>query len=358
VLCMNDYSIDGINTKSDAYFTLVQQLLAQGVPINCMGFQAHLILGQVPGNMQQNLQRFANLSGITELWITELDIRILEPVDAQELQQQAADYERVYEICQAVSECAGVTTWGVHDAQSWVDSTFPEFDAPLLWNDNFQPKPAFNAVLAQLGGGGGPQPPAAPTGLQATPGQTNISLTWNASAGATQYQILRAPGTSGGTFSQVGTATGTTFNNTGLPTNTTFRYQVTASNANGTSPPSNTVTATTGGGGGPTPGPGGCTAAATVQNQWGGGYVVQPVTVTNTGSSTTTSWEVTFSLPAGHTLVNMWNAQPSGTTGTVTAENMGYNGTLAPNGSTTFGFQVNRPGGNTQTPTGYTCSAS
>jgi endo-1,4-beta-xylanase len=358
VLCMNDYSIDGINTKSDAYFTLVQQLLAQGVPINCMGFQAHLILGQVPGNMQQNLQRFANLSGITELWITELDIRIPEPVDAQELQQQAADYERVYEICQAVSECAGVTVWGVHDAQSWVDSTFPEFDAPLLWNDNFQPKPAFNSVLAQLGGGGTPnQPPAAPTGLQATPGQTNISLTWSASTGATQYQILRAPGTSGGTFTQVGTATGTTFNNTGLPANSTFRYQVTASNANGTSPPSNTVTATTGGPTSPPP-QGGCSAAPTVQNQWGGGYVIQPTTVTNTGSSTTTSWEVTFTLPAGHTLVNMWNGQPSGTTGTITAENMGYNGTLQPNGSTSFGFQVNRPSGNTQTPTGFACSSS
>jgi cellulase/cellobiase CelA1 len=239
-----------------------------------------------------------------------------------------------------------------------VDSTFPEFDAPLLWNDNFQTKPAFNAVLQQLGGGGTPnQPPAAPTGLQATAGQTNISLTWSASAGATQYQVLRAPGASGGTFAQVGTATGTTFNNTGLPANSTFRYQVTASNANGTSPPSSAVTATTGGGG-PSPGPGGCTAAGAVQNQWGEGYVFQPVTVTNTGTSNTTSWEVTFSLPAGHTIANMWNAQPSGTTGTVTAENMGYNGTLAPNGTTTFGFQVTRPSGNTQTPASFTCSAS
>src|SRR5690554_3529162 len=72
VLCMNDYSIDGINTKSDAYYTLAQQLLRDGVPLDCMGFQAHLILGQVPGNMQQNLQRFKNLG--LEVWVTELDI--------------------------------------------------------------------------------------------------------------------------------------------------------------------------------------------------------------------------------------------------------------------------------------------
>jgi endo-1,4-beta-xylanase len=351
-LCMNDYSIEGINTKSNAYFNLVQQLRSQGTPINCMSFQAHLILGQVPGDMQQNLERFAALPGIDEVWITELDIRIPEPVSQQELQQQAADYARVFEICQNVPDCAGVTTWGVHDAQSWVDSTFPEFDAPLLWDDNFQPKPAFEAVLQQLGGEGDDQPPLAPSGLQATPGQTNISLSWNASTGAGQYQILRAPGASGGTFTQIGTTSSTSFNNTGLPTNTTFRYQVTASNPNGTSPPSNTVTATTG-----TPGPGGCTAAATVQNQWGEGYVIQPVTVTNTGSSTTTSWNVSFDLPAGHTIVNMWNARPDATTGAVEAANMPYNGTLSPNGSTTFGFQVSRPSGNTQTPTGYTCSS-
>jgi endo-1,4-beta-xylanase len=350
-LCMNDYSIDGINAKSDAYFNLAQQLLAQGVPINCMSFQAHLILGQVPSNMQQNLQRFANLG--LEIWITELDIRIPLPVTQQDLQQQASDYARVFEICQNVG-CAGVTTWGIHDAQSWVDSTFPEFDSPLLWDDNFNAKPAFNAVLQQLGGGGNNQAPAAPTGLAATSTASSVSLTWNASAAATSYQILRAPDASGGSFSQVGTTSGTSFTNSGLANNTTFRYQVTASNANGTSPPSNTVTVTTGGGNTG----GGCTAVATVQNQWGNGYVVQPVTLTNTGTSPTSGWTVTFSLPAGHSIVGSWNAQLSPTTGSITATNMGYNGTVQPNGTANFGFQVSRPNGDTQTPTAFTCSAS
>jgi endo-1,4-beta-xylanase len=169
VLCLNDYSIDGINAKSNAYFNLVQQLLAQGVPINCMGFQAHLIQGQVPGDMQQNLQRFANLPGIEEVWITELDVRIPLPVTTQKLQGQASDFARVFEICQNVSACAGVTTWGIHDGQSWVDSTFPEFDSPLLWDDNFNRKPAYNAVLQQLGGspgGGGTTPPTEPGDCQ------------------------------------------------------------------------------------------------------------------------------------------------------------------------------------------------
>uniref|UniRef100_UPI00147902C5 cellulose binding domain-containing protein n=1 Tax=Allorhizocola rhizosphaerae TaxID=1872709 RepID=UPI00147902C5 len=151
---------------------------------------------------------------------------------------------------------------------------------------------------------------------------------------------------------QVGTSTTTTFTNTGLSANTSYCYRVTASNTNGTSGPSNTVTATTTGGGG-----GGCTATATVQSQWGNGYVVQPVTVTNTGTSAITGWRVTFTLPAGHTIVGMWNATPTGS-GTITATNLSYNGNLGPSGSTSFGFQVSRPNGNTQLPSGYTCTAS
>jgi glucose/arabinose dehydrogenase len=105
----------------------------------------------------------------------------------------------------------------------------------------------------------------------------------------------------------------------------------------------------------PPVGTGGCTATPTIQSQWGTGYVMQPVTVTNTGSGSIAGWSVTFTLPSGHTLAGSWNAQLSGT-GTITATNMPYNGNLGPGASTSFGFQVNRPNGNTQTPTSFACT--
>ena len=74
-------------------------------------------------------------------------------------------------------------------------------------------------------------PPAAPTGLTATAaGANQINLSWTASSGATEYQILRST-TSGGPYTQVGTATGTTFSDTGLTCNTTYFYVVRASNS-------------------------------------------------------------------------------------------------------------------------------
>jgi mannan endo-1,4-beta-mannosidase len=206
------------------------------------------------------------------------------------------------------------------------------------------------------GCGPGGNPPAAPAGLMVTGTTSNsASLSWTASSGATQYQIQRANGacSTSSSFSQVGTSTGTTFTNTGLTATTSYCYRVTASNTNGTSGPSNAVTAATGGGGG-----GGCSASPVVQSQWSDGYVVQPATVTNTGTSAITGWRVTFVLPAGHTITGSWNATLSGTTGTVTATNVGYNGNLAPNANTSFGFQVSRPSGNTQVAGSYSCAAS
>ena len=94
-----------------------------------------------------------------------------------------------------------------------------------------------------------------------------------------------------------------------------------------------------------------------LQSQWQDGYVVQPVTVTNTRTTAITGWRVTFTLPPGHAIVGSWNATLSGTTGTINATNMSYNGNLGPNASTSFGFQVSRPNGDTQVASGYTCTA-
>jgi endo-1,4-beta-xylanase len=355
-LCLNDYSIDGINTKSNAYFNLVQQLLAQGVPLDCMSFQAHLILGQVPSSMQQNLQRFADLG--LEVWITELDIRIPEPVSQPEIEQQADEFARVFEICQNVSGCAGVTTWGVHDGQSWVDSTFPEFDSPLMWDDNLNPKPAYHAVLAQLGGPPpDDDPPAAPTGLAVTGSTpTSVSLTWNPSTGAGSYQIARAPGASGGSFTQVGTTTATNFTNTDLTANTTYRYQITASNPAGTSPPSNTITVTTP----PTDTGSGCQLTYQAAD-WGGhpGFTTT-ITVTNTSTTTTTSWTAGLTYTAGQDVEEPgWNATVSQSGANVTALNAPWNGTLAPNASTSFGFNALATAiGNNPPPTNLTCTSN
>jgi glucose/arabinose dehydrogenase/chitodextrinase len=201
-----------------------------------------------------------------------------------------------------------------------------------------------------------PTSPGTPTASGTT--ATGTTLTWTAATddvGVTGYDVLRAPGASGGTFTQVGTSATTSFTDSGLTANTAYRYQLRARDAAGNvSPVSGTITVTTTGG----TTTGGCTAAGTTQSQWTTGYVIQPVTVTNTGTATTNGWAVTVALPAGHTVTGSWNAAVSVSGQTVTIRNASYNARLAPGQSTTFGFQAGRPNGNTEVPSGYLCTAS
>jgi subtilisin-like proprotein convertase family protein len=85
-----------------------------------------------------------------------------------------------------------------------------------------------DVYAASAPSGGGCTPPAPPTGLTATAaGQTQINLAWNASAGATSYNVLRST-TSGGPYSLIGTASTTSLANTGLSCGTTYYYVVQA----------------------------------------------------------------------------------------------------------------------------------
>ncbi|WP_339158526.1 endo-1,4-beta-xylanase [Paenibacillus sp. FSL W8-0186] len=94
----------------------------------------------------------------------------------------------------------------------------------------------------------GTQAPSAPTGLAATAGNAQVSLTWNAVSGATSYTVKRAT-TSGGPYTDVATGlTTASYTNTGLTNGTTYYYVVSASNSAGQSPNSAQVSATPTGG--------------------------------------------------------------------------------------------------------------
>jgi chitodextrinase len=85
--------------------------------------------------------------------------------------------------------------------------------------------------------------PSAPTGLTATAGNAQVSLSWTASAGATSYNVNSAT-VSGGPYTAIGTSASTSFTNTGLTNGTTYYYVVTAVNTAGESGNSNQTSAT------------------------------------------------------------------------------------------------------------------
>ncbi|CAM5228912.1 beta-xylanase [Streptomyces spiroverticillatus] len=152
-LYLNDYNVEAVGPKSDAYYKLVKQLKADGVPVDGFGMQAHLALQfGYPDRLRQNIQRFARLG--VDVAITELDIRMVLPSDASKLAEQADWYGRVTEDCLAVRRCVGITVWGYSDRHSWIPAVFPGEGAALPWDEKLARKPAYDAIRGALTGGG------------------------------------------------------------------------------------------------------------------------------------------------------------------------------------------------------------
>lgn len=117
-LCLNDFNVESPNAKSAAYQALIRRLKAQGVDIDCMGFESHFIAGETPSTEMQveSMNGFVNEGVFTV--ITELDVRLELPQNASSLAQQALDYASTFNACLAVPECIGITVWDWYDPVS------------------------------------------------------------------------------------------------------------------------------------------------------------------------------------------------------------------------------------------------
>ena len=154
LLFYNDYGIEGPGPKFTAVYNMVQDFVSRGVPINGVGFEMHLELGSYPGTagLAQNMQQLAAL-GI-QVHITEMDVRL--PVDssgnasAPDLQAQAQMYQTIMTVCLQQPNCTAFQVWGVGYADSWIPAFFPGYGAALPFDANYQPTPAFYALLTAM----------------------------------------------------------------------------------------------------------------------------------------------------------------------------------------------------------------
>uniref|UniRef100_UPI003D745EF3 cellulose-binding domain-containing protein n=1 Tax=Micromonospora carbonacea TaxID=47853 RepID=UPI003D745EF3 len=88
----------------------------------------------------------------------------------------------------------------------------------------------------------------------------------------------------------------------------------------------------------------GCSVTYAVSSQWGEGFGAN-VSITNLGDPVS-SWTLTWSYGAGQTVTQAWNATVTQSGAAVTAKNVSYNGSIATNGSVSFGFNGSWSGSN------------
>ena len=149
-LYYNDYGAEGAGRKADAVYALVGRLLDDGVPIHGVGLEMHLRATHPPkpDAIVANVARLTALG--LEVRISEMDVRIRR-ARRDPLARQCRVYHDAIAACVGMPGFAGVTFWGVTDAHSWVHEEFGE-DAPLLFDRDYAPKPAYFGARDALAG--------------------------------------------------------------------------------------------------------------------------------------------------------------------------------------------------------------
>ena len=152
LLFYNDYGQEYNGKKMKAILKWLGGLQREHIPIHGIGFQLHTSLRIPIPELQKSIQAVVR-TGLL-LHLSELDVSVRskkgEPLltAAASATQQAAIYRQIFTIYQTVParQRFGITLWGIGDQDSYRNAKNADADAPLLFDHNYQPKPAYKAV--------------------------------------------------------------------------------------------------------------------------------------------------------------------------------------------------------------------
>lgn len=187
-LIYNDYDLMTRDVKFDAVYEMVKDFKSRNIPIDGVGFQAHLgpdFTEERARAFGEKMQRLAALG--VESYVTEMDVGC-EDTSQAGLNKQAEIFRWITEECVKQPYCRALQVWGIRDSQSWrINPDAPEDRAiaPLIFDDNGQKKPAYYAIQKVLEEALNSQLPS-----KVVEGDTNGDGSFNSLDFATLRQIL------------------------------------------------------------------------------------------------------------------------------------------------------------------------
>ena len=137
-LFINDYNTE-LPAKREAMFSVVEDLIAAGAPVDGVGHQLHVSLAQPIGQIRATLDRFAPLGLLQN--VSELDVGIDGAITEAKLVEQGYYYADLFDVLRDF-ELSSVTVWGPTDPRSWRSE-----GSPLLFDGQLQAKPAYWGIV-------------------------------------------------------------------------------------------------------------------------------------------------------------------------------------------------------------------
>ena len=169
-LYYNDYNIEQ-PAKLEKTRRLVRALKAKGLRLDAVGIQGHWLINWPPTEMIEKGIETLAAEGV-KVMITELDVDILprnnsgadmkieekgvnpypDALPAEMQEKLAARYSEIISAIVRHPQVTMIGFWGTHDGRSWLND-YPvkgRTNYPLLFDRQYQPKPAFDAVIKAL----------------------------------------------------------------------------------------------------------------------------------------------------------------------------------------------------------------
>ena len=152
-LIYNDYDLMMRDVKFESVYQMVKDFKSRNIPIDGVGFQAHLGPDFTEERARAFGQKMQSLAALgVESYVTEMDVGCQDTSQAG-LQKQADVFRWITEECIKQPYCRALQVWGIRDSQSWrINPESPEDRAiaPLIFDDNGQKKPAYYAIQQVL----------------------------------------------------------------------------------------------------------------------------------------------------------------------------------------------------------------
>ncbi|AEV84736.1 glycosyl hydrolase [Actinoplanes sp. SE50] len=149
-LYLNDFGLEADGERWDALLSLVGRLKQRGVPVDGVGFEAHIHEAgdRVTAAVLQD--HFADLARLgLSARVSEIDVY------GDAAAGQAEQYATALTACLAAPNCTSYTTWGVSDryGSTTESGTYPpQLGDDLIFDRNLAPKAAFTALTRVLRG--------------------------------------------------------------------------------------------------------------------------------------------------------------------------------------------------------------
>jgi len=150
-LFYNDYNTFNPFKRKTIMEYIVKPLMEEKL-IDGIGMQTHLVMEDIDcalAEYEKTLQCFG-ATGL-EIQSTELDIHNADPSE-EGLKKLAVAYKELFEIFikakkEGTANITCVTFWGMKDDESWLTGFRKERSYPLLFDDNWEEKEAYHAVM-------------------------------------------------------------------------------------------------------------------------------------------------------------------------------------------------------------------